>query len=138
MQVGTNLSAVSLAASLETELVRRRAARSIPPSAGAALTAIVHNVWWARTAVAQGKPVVAINTATYWHALRSLGIREQFDGFGCLFREHWLVSLRAARDVCHVDPRTPRCKPKFTATSWLDIIGFVPPRPQLLCIGKIR
>lgn len=55
VQVGTNLSAVSLAASLETEL---------------------------------GKPVVAINTATYWHALRSLGIREQFDGFGCLFREH--------------------------------------------------
>ena len=31
-----------------------------------------------------GKPVIAINTATYWHALRSMGITDQKDGFGRL------------------------------------------------------
>ncbi len=31
-------------------------------------------------------PVVAINTATYWHALRSLEISDQFEGFGRLLR----------------------------------------------------
>jgi maleate isomerase len=30
------------------------------------------------------KPVIAINTATYWHALRSMGIKDQMDGFGAL------------------------------------------------------
>jgi len=31
-----------------------------------------------------GKPVIAINTATYWHALRANGIRDQVVGFGRL------------------------------------------------------
>ena len=31
-----------------------------------------------------GKPVIAINTATYWHALRSNGIHDAVDGFGPL------------------------------------------------------
>jgi maleate isomerase len=31
-----------------------------------------------------GKPVLAINTATYWHALRANGIRDQVAGFGRL------------------------------------------------------
>ena len=53
IQVGTNLSMIELAATLEEEL---------------------------------GKPVVAINTATYWHAMRALGITDQFGGFGSLFR----------------------------------------------------
>ncbi len=30
------------------------------------------------------KPVIAINTATYWHALRTMGITDQKDGFGRL------------------------------------------------------
>lgn len=30
------------------------------------------------------KPVIAINTATYWHALRTMGISDQTDGFGHL------------------------------------------------------
>ena len=34
------------------------------------------------------KPVIAINTATYWHALRSMGIMDQCDGFGALMSEH--------------------------------------------------
>ncbi len=31
-----------------------------------------------------GKPVIAINTATYWHALRSVGIEDRVNGFGRL------------------------------------------------------
>lgn len=31
-----------------------------------------------------GKPVIAINTATYWHALRAIGIKDQVSGFGRL------------------------------------------------------
>jgi maleate isomerase len=35
-----------------------------------------------------GKPVVAINTATYWHALRQNGIDDKIDGFGSLLLRH--------------------------------------------------
>lgn len=34
------------------------------------------------------KPVIAINTATYWHALRTMGIMDQMDGFGTLLSQH--------------------------------------------------
>ena len=33
------------------------------------------------------KPVIAINTATYWHSLRALGIDDKLQGFGRLFAE---------------------------------------------------
>jgi maleate isomerase len=33
-------------------------------------------------------PVIAINTATYWHALRTMGIPDQMDGFGKLLAQH--------------------------------------------------
>ncbi|MBT6272720.1 MAG: arylmalonate decarboxylase [Chromatiales bacterium] len=35
-----------------------------------------------------GKPVVAINTATYWHALRAVGITDQVVGHGPLLQYH--------------------------------------------------
>lgn len=35
-----------------------------------------------------GKPVLAINTATYWRALRTNGIEDRIDGFGSLLAEH--------------------------------------------------
>lgn len=35
-----------------------------------------------------GKPVIAVNIATYWHALRSDGIDHKVDGYGRLFSEH--------------------------------------------------
>lgn len=35
-----------------------------------------------------GKPVVAINTAIYWHALRASGITDKIQGFGSLLAEH--------------------------------------------------
>jgi len=34
-----------------------------------------------------GKPVIAINTATYWHALRQNGIDDKIQGFGRLLEE---------------------------------------------------
>jgi len=34
------------------------------------------------------KPVIAINTATYWHALRSMGITDRVTGFGKLLEQH--------------------------------------------------
>jgi maleate isomerase len=34
------------------------------------------------------KPVIAINTATYWHALRTMGIMDQMDGYGALLSRH--------------------------------------------------
>jgi maleate isomerase len=54
IQVGTNLSAIRLAAAAE---------------------------WWL------DKPVIAINTATYWHALRANGINDKVHGFGRLMSE---------------------------------------------------
>ncbi|HZM34628.1 MAG TPA: hypothetical protein VFC18_09035 [Burkholderiales bacterium] len=35
-----------------------------------------------------GKPVIAINTATYWHALRQYGIRDKVYGWGSLLQDH--------------------------------------------------
>ena len=35
-----------------------------------------------------GKPVVAINTATYWYALRRNGIADRRDAFGALLRDY--------------------------------------------------
>lgn len=34
------------------------------------------------------KPVLAVNTCTYWQALRTNGIDDKLDGFGSLLREH--------------------------------------------------
>ncbi|MCW1401847.1 arylmalonate decarboxylase [Novosphingobium sp. MW5] len=54
VEVGTNLSMVSLAAEKEATL---------------------------------GKPVIAINTATYWHGLRACGIDDRVQGLGRLLSE---------------------------------------------------
>ena len=35
-----------------------------------------------------GKPIIAVNTATYWHALRSVGIADRVEGCGRLLMEH--------------------------------------------------
>jgi maleate isomerase len=35
-----------------------------------------------------GKPVLAINTAIYWHALRRSGIEDKVEGFGSLLSKH--------------------------------------------------
>ena len=46
--------------------------------------------WRASAAMAEfwlGKPVIALNTATYWHALRTCGIDDKVRGFGRLLAE---------------------------------------------------
>lgn len=35
-----------------------------------------------------GKPVLAINTCTYWYALRQNGMKDQIEGFGSLLADH--------------------------------------------------
>jgi maleate isomerase len=35
-----------------------------------------------------GKPVIAINTATYWYALRDYGIKDRIYGWGSLLAQH--------------------------------------------------
>jgi len=35
-----------------------------------------------------GKPVIAVNTAMLWHALRTSGMSDQMQGVGSLLREH--------------------------------------------------
>jgi maleate isomerase len=35
-----------------------------------------------------GKPVLAVNTCAYWHALRTLGIDDRIEGVGSLLMEH--------------------------------------------------
>jgi maleate isomerase len=42
----------------------------------------------ARLELELGKPVIAINTATYWHALRAYGIADRISGFGRLLEEN--------------------------------------------------
>jgi maleate isomerase len=37
--------------------------------------------------VALGKPVIAVNAALYWHALRSAGIADQQVGWGRLLEQ---------------------------------------------------
>jgi maleate isomerase len=34
------------------------------------------------------KPVIAVNTALYWHALRRAGIMDRIEGFGALLAAH--------------------------------------------------
>ena len=38
--------------------------------------------------VAHGKPLIGVNVATYWQALRRVGITDALPGFGMLAREH--------------------------------------------------
>jgi maleate isomerase len=34
------------------------------------------------------KPVLSVNVVDYWHALRTVGVTDQLDGFGILLRDH--------------------------------------------------
>jgi maleate isomerase len=56
-----------------------------------ALVQVGTNLPMARLAVSLeeqfGKPTIAINTATYWHALRANGIDDKISGFGRLLEE---------------------------------------------------
>ncbi|HEY0942163.1 MAG TPA: hypothetical protein VGE08_18880 [Steroidobacter sp.] len=70
----------------------RRAVREVDDSSVELILQVGTNL--AFTAVAAeaerwlGKPVLAVNTCSYWHALRSTGIEDKIEGFGSLLSEH--------------------------------------------------
>jgi maleate isomerase len=69
--------------------------RTLQAIDGADVSAIVQfgaNVPMARIAAHAetwlGKPVIAVNTATYWQALRVRGIQDKITGYGQLLERH--------------------------------------------------
>jgi len=70
----------------------RRAAREVDDSSVELILQVGTNLAFARVAAEAerwlDKPVLAVNTCTYWHALRSCGIDDRIDGFGSLLLEH--------------------------------------------------
>lgn len=82
-------SPVNIAHVTEAEL--RDAFNEVNDSSIEALVQVGTNLACARVAALGefwlDKPVLAINTATYWWALRSNGIMDQMDGFGSLLRD---------------------------------------------------
>jgi maleate isomerase len=70
----------------------RRAVREVDDSSVELILQVGTNLAFAAVAAEAerwlGKPVLAVNTCTYWHALRSTGIEDKIDGFGSLLGEH--------------------------------------------------
>jgi len=70
----------------------RKALREIDGDDVDAIVQVGTNLSMIRLAAAAelflGKPVIAINTATYWHALRACGISDKRAGFGSLLEAH--------------------------------------------------
>lgn len=75
-----------------TESMCRDAIRRLDSDEIDAIVQVGTNLSMVRLAAAAelflGKPVIAINTATYWHALRAVGILDRIDGFGTLLSRH--------------------------------------------------
>jgi maleate isomerase len=70
----------------------RRAVREVDDPSVELILQVGTNLPFAKVAAEAegwlGKPVLAVNTCTYWHSLRSLGIEDKVDGFGSLLLEH--------------------------------------------------
>ena len=70
----------------------RRAVREVDDSTVELIMQVGTNLAFAAVAAEAerwlGKPVLAVNTCTYWHALRSCGVEDKIDGFGSLLMEH--------------------------------------------------
>lgn len=75
-----------------TDAMCRQAIRELDGDDIDAIVQVGTNLSMVRLAAAAelflGKPVIAINTATYWHALRAVGIQDRMDGFGTLMSHH--------------------------------------------------
>ena len=75
-----------------TDAMCRAAVRQLDGDDVDAIVQVGTNLSMVRFAAAAelylGKPVVAINTATYWHALRAVGIQDRLQGFGTLLSHH--------------------------------------------------
>lgn len=80
---------VAIAHTTQAEL--RRAIEELDQSGCAAIIQFGANLPMGQLAATAelwlGKPVIAVNTATYWHALRSRGILDRKPGFGRLLEE---------------------------------------------------
>jgi len=75
----------------ESEQTLKRAAMAVADGVDAIIQAGTNLAFARVAAIAEfwlEKPVIAINTATYWHALRTTGILDQADGFGELLARH--------------------------------------------------
>ena len=70
----------------------RRAVREVDDSSVELILQVGTNLAFSSVAAEAerwlGKPVLAVNTCTYWHALRSNGIEDRIEGFGSLLSEH--------------------------------------------------
>lgn len=70
----------------------RRAVREVDDPSVELIMQVGTNLAFGRVAAEAerwlGKPVIAVNTCTYWHALRTSGIEDKVDGFGSLLMEH--------------------------------------------------
>lgn len=75
-----------------TDEMCRQAIRDIDGDDVDAIVQVGTNLSMVRLAAAAelflGKPVIAINTATYWHALRAAGIQDRKTGFGSLMERY--------------------------------------------------
>ena len=75
-----------------TDAICRDALRRLDGDDVDAIVQVGTNLSMVRLAAAAelflGKPVIAINTATYWHALRTVAIPDRLDGFGTLLSHH--------------------------------------------------
>lgn len=76
----------------ETEETLRAAIEQVNVPEAEAIVQVGTNLAMARLAGEAerrlGKPVLAINTAIYWHALRAMGIADPVPGWGSLLAEH--------------------------------------------------
>ena len=75
-----------------TDAMSRDAIRRLDGDDVDAIVQVGTNMSMVRLAAAAelflGKPVIAINTATYWHALRAAGLQDKLEGFGTLLSHH--------------------------------------------------
>ena len=84
-------SPVLIAHVSETRAARRDPSRSTDPTSKPSSRSAPIWRWRGSPAIAEfwlDKPVLAINTATYWWALRRNGIADKIDGFGSLLLDH--------------------------------------------------
>ncbi|WP_206741865.1 maleate cis-trans isomerase family protein [Hyphomonas johnsonii] len=74
----------------ETPRTLKRAAQDVSEGADAVIQCGTNLAFAKVAGIAEfwlEKPVIAINTATYWHALRSMGIHDKIAGYGRLLEE---------------------------------------------------
>ena len=76
----------------QSEVILRNALRELNGPDVDAIIQCGTNLYMARLAAEAerwlGKPVIAINTALFWRALRDMGIDDKIEGFGCLLADY--------------------------------------------------